>query len=92
MSDTASAPAPTVEELEAELAERRAHLSTAIDELVTRVCPAEIARREVESLRLRIAAVTHTPEGELRPELVAGALGLLSVVLLGAGLRRRYRG
>ncbi len=92
MSETASASAPTVEELEAELAERRAHLSTTIDELVTRVSPAEIARREVESLRLRIAAVTHTPEGELRPELLSGALGVLSLVLLGAGLRRRHRG
>ncbi|MEP6630737.1 MAG: DUF3618 domain-containing protein [Lapillicoccus sp.] len=84
-------PAPTVEELEAELAERRVHLSTTIDELITRVSPAEIARREVESVRLRIMAVTHTPDGEVRSDLVAGALGAVSVVLLGAGLRRRYR-
>lgn len=91
MSETATAPAPTVEELEAELAERRAHLSTTIDELITRVSPAEIARREVESLRLRIMAKTHTPDGELRPEVVAGALGALSVVLIGAGLIRRNR-
>ncbi len=91
MSETASAPAPTVEELEAELAERRAHLSTTIDELITRVSPAEIARREVESIRLRIMAKTHTPEGELRSELVAGALGAVSVLLIGTGLIRRYR-
>ncbi len=91
MSETASAPAPTVEELEAELAERRVHLSTTIDELITRVSPAEIARREVESIRLRIMAKTHTPEGELRSELVAGALGAVSVLLIGTGLIRRYR-
>ena len=76
MSETApqsaAVTAPTVEELEAELAERRVHLSTTIDELITRVSPAEIARREVESVRLRIMAVTHTPDGEVRSELVAG--------------------
>ncbi|MDQ6896157.1 MAG: DUF3618 domain-containing protein [Actinomycetota bacterium] len=92
MSETASAPAaPTVEELESELADRRAHLSTTIDELITRVSPAEIARREVESVRLRIMAKTHTPDGELRSDLVAGALGVLSAVLIGSGLIRRYR-
>jgi hypothetical protein len=85
-------PAPTIDELEAELAERRAHLSTTIDELVTRVSPAEIARREVEGLRLRVAAATRTPEGELRPEVVAGVLGAVSLVLVIAGLRRRYNG
>ena len=91
MSETASAPAPTVDELEAELADRRAHLSTTIDELITRVSPTEIARREVESVRLRIMARTRTPDGELRPDLVAGALGVLSAVLIGSGLIRRYR-
>ena len=91
MSETAPAPAPTVEELEAQLAERRAHLTTTIDELVTRVSPAEIARREVESIRLRVMARTHTPDGELRPELVAGGLGAASALLIGAGLIRRYR-
>jgi hypothetical protein len=92
VSDTAPAPAPTLDELEAELAERRAHLSTTIDELVTRVSPGEIARRGVEDVRLRVAAATHTPEGELRSELVAGLLGAVSLVLIVAGLRRRYRG
>jgi hypothetical protein len=91
VSETASAPAPTVEELEAELADRRAHLSTTIDELITRVSPGEIARREVESLRLRLMAKTHTADGELRSDLVAGALGVLSAVLIGSGLIRRYR-
>ncbi len=86
-----STPAPTLEELEVEIADRRAHLSTTIDELVTRISPTEIARREVEGLRLRIVAATRAPDGQLRPELVAGALGTVSVVLLGAGLLRRYR-
>jgi hypothetical protein len=85
------APAPTVEQLEVELADRRAHLSTAIDELITRVSPAEIARREVESLRVRITAATHTSDGELRTDVLAAALGTVSVILIGVGLLRRYR-
>lgn len=89
---TPATPPPTLTELEAELAARRAHLSTTIDELITRVSPAEIAKREVESLRIRATALTHTPDGELRPEILPGALGLVSLLLIVAGLRRRARG
>jgi hypothetical protein len=78
--------------LEAELAERRARLSTTIDELVTRLSPKEIVRREVESVRIRIAQSTHTSDGQIRSELVAAVLGATAVVLLGAGLLRRHRG
>ncbi len=85
-------PSPEVAALEAELAERRAHLSTTIDELVTRLSPKEIIRREVESVRIRVAEATHTPDGQLRTELVAAVLGAVSVVFVGAGLLRRSRG
>jgi hypothetical protein len=77
--------------LEAELSERRTHLSTTIDELVTRLSPKEIVRREVESVRIRVAEATHTPDGQIRTELVAAVLGAVSLVLVGAGLLRRNR-
>jgi len=85
-------PSPEVAALEAELAERRAHLSTTIDELVTRLSPKEIIRREVESVRIKVAEATHTPDGQLRTELVAAVLGAVSLVFVGAGLLRRSRG
>jgi hypothetical protein len=84
-------PSPQVVALEAELAERRAHLSTTIDELVTRLSPKEIIRREVEAVKIKVAETTHTPDGQLRTELVAAVLGAVSVVLVGAGLLRRAR-
>ena len=86
-----AAPSPDVVRMEAELAERREHLSTTIDELVTRVSPREILRREVEAVRIKVAETTHTPEGELRAELVAAVLGATAVLLIGAGLLRRSR-
>lgn len=89
---TGQTPAPTAAELEAEIAERRAHLSTTIDELVTRVSPKEIARREVESVRIRIAEATRTPDGQIRSELIVAALGATAAVLIIAGLVRRNRG
>ena len=85
-------PSPEVAALEAELAERRVHLSTTIDELVTRLSPKEIIRREVEAVKIKVAETTHTPDGQLRRELVAAVLGAVSVVLVGAGLLRRSRG
>jgi hypothetical protein len=82
---------PQVVQLEAELAERRAHLSTTVDELVTRLMPREILRREVEAVRIKVAEKTHTPDGQVRSELVAAVLGAASVVLIGVGLLRRSR-
>jgi hypothetical protein len=84
-------PTPEVSALEAELGQRRAHLSTTIDELVTRLSPKEIVRREVESVKIRVAEATHTPDGRIRTELVAAVLAAASAVLVGAGLLRRNR-
>jgi hypothetical protein len=93
-SSTPAIPAPAtpdVAALEAELVERRAHLSTTIDELVTRLSPKEILRREVESVRIRVAEATRTPDGQVRSELVAAVLAATSVALVGVGLLRRRR-
>ncbi len=93
MSDTTNsqAAAPTIAELEADIAERRVHLSTTIDELVTRVSPREIVRREVEAAKIKFTETTRTPDGQIRTEIVAGALGVTAVVLIAAGLIRRSR-
>lgn len=91
MSQT-PAESDSVGQLQAEIAERRDHLSTTIDELVTRLSPREIVRREVESVQIRVAQVTRTPDGQVRSELVASALASLAVVLIGVGLIRRRRG
>lgn len=85
-------PPATMTQLEAELAQRRTHLSTTIDELVTRLSPREILRREVEAARVKVAELTRTPDGELRTERVAGALAATAVVLVGLGLLRRRQG
>lgn len=90
-STPAVPPSPQVLQLEAELAERRAHLGTTVDELVTRLMPREILRREVEAVRIRVAQTTHTPDGQIRSELVAAVLGATSVVLIGVALLRRSR-
>jgi predicted transcriptional regulator len=83
---------PSVDALEAEIRERRDHLSTTIDELITRVSPKELVRREVEDLQIRFAELTRTPDGQVRTELVAAALTAVAVVFIGVGLLRRSRG
>jgi hypothetical protein len=90
-STPAVPPSPQVLQLEAELVERRTHLSTTVDELVTRLMPREILRREVEAVRIKVAQTTHTPDGQIRSELVAAVLGATSVVLIGVALLRRSR-
>jgi Protein of unknown function (DUF3618) len=90
-STPAVPPSPQVLQLEGELAERRTHLSSTVDELVTRLMPREILRREVEAVRIKVAQTTHTPDGQIRSELVAAVLGATSVVLIGVALLRRSR-
>ena len=84
----------SLDTIEAEIAETRAHLAATIDELSVRARPKEIVRRKVESAKAGLVEATHTPEGELRMERVA-ALAAGSAVLLGlvlAILHRRYHG
>jgi len=79
--------------LEALIAERRTHLAAAVDELVVRAHPREIARRSAIDARSRAQEFAFTPAGELRVEklaAVAGAsLAFLVTLLL---VRRRFRG
>jgi hypothetical protein len=77
-------------EIEAAIAERRAHLAQTIDELVQRAQPKAIAQRSVLDAKQRFAAATRTEDGELRTErlaaIAAAALTLITLVTL---LRRR---
>jgi hypothetical protein len=81
----------SVEELEAEISAARLRLAGTVDELHTRTAPAELARRQVQSLREKFTEATRTETGELRTERVA-ALAAAVVALVGLGALRRRRG
>ena len=94
MSDT-SAPRPSqpksVDQIEAEIEAARQRLAGTVDELHARTAPKEIARRQVETAKVRFTEATRTPQGDLRTERVA-ALAAAAVALLGIGVVRRRRG
>jgi hypothetical protein len=78
--------------IEAEIAQRRAHLASTIDELTVRTQPREIIRRQKESAKARFVGATHTPEGGLRLErLGAMAAAGTAMFLVLALLHRRHR-
>jgi len=89
--DKPAAEAKSVQELEAEISAARTRLAGTVDELHTRTAPAEVARRQVQSLREKFTEATRTETGELRTERVA-ALAAAAVALLGLGALRRRRG
>lgn len=80
----------SLDDIEAEIAQTRAHLASTIDELALRTRPKEIARRQAESAKAKLVEATHTPEGDLRMERV-GAIAAGSAVLLGLAILRRHR-
>lgn len=91
-SESSPALPDSPEEIEASIAERRAHLAATVDELVERAQPKAIARRSMEDARARLVSATHTEDGQLRTERIAAVAGAAVVVLtLFALLRRRAR-
>lgn len=94
MSENNRALPSSPEEIEAAIAERRAHLADTVDELMHRAQPKAIARRSVRGARANLVAATHTESGELRTERVAamGAAVLAVLALLTLSRRRRRRG
>lgn len=90
MSDRNGDRPPSAAQLEAEIADRRAHLAQTVDELVARAQPKAIAQRSVADAKQRFAVATHTETGELRTERLAAVGGaVLAVITLFALLRRR---
>ena len=84
-------PQKSVQQIEAEIAAARDRLASTVDELHTRTAPKEIARRQAESLKAKLADATYTESGDLRTERVA-ALAAAAVALIGLGAWRRHRG
>ncbi len=92
MSENNRALPSSPQEIEAAIAERRAHLADTVDELVQRAQPKAIAQRLVQDARRSLVSATHTDDGELRTErLVAVAGAVVALIALFTLLRRRSR-
>lgn len=93
MADQKQQPRPkTQKELEAELTATRSRLAGTIDELAFRAHPRELAKRQVETVKLAANDQTHTADGELDRQKLATILGGVGAALLLIGLIRRSRG
>ncbi|YAL84229.1 DUF3618 domain-containing protein [Dermacoccaceae bacterium W4C1] len=84
--------ARSAKEIEADLAATRNRLAGTIDELAFRAQPKEVAKRQVETLKLAANDATHTPEGEVDEQKVSTILGGVGGFLLLLGIVRRIRG
>lgn len=89
----ADKPAPkSAKDIEAELAASRQRLAGTIDELAFRAQPKEVAKRQVESVKLKAGELTQGSDGKVDEDkigkIVAGAGGVFLVL----GLLRRVRG
>lgn len=80
--------------IEAEIAVRRAHLASTIEELMVRTQPREILRRQKESAKAKLFGAIHTPDGDLRVERLGAIAAAGSAVLLVLAIlhRRHHRG
>ncbi len=79
--------------IEKDIEAARSRLENTVNELAYRAQPKVIAERQVQSLKLRLAAATHTPDGDLRVERVVAVVGAAVALVVIAGLvRRRRRG
>jgi len=76
-------------EIEADLVATRNRLSGTVDELAFRVSPAELKRRQVESLKVKANAAAFDDTGSVRMDRVAGGLGGVAALALSLGTLRR---
>lgn len=83
------APTRSQKEIEAELAARRDRLAGNINELAFRISPAEIKRRQIESLKASANAAAFTETGEPRYDRLGSGLAGIAGVALVLGLARR---
>ncbi|NHN55741.1 DUF3618 domain-containing protein [Calidifontibacter sp. DB0510] len=83
---------PSAKQIEADLQATRERLAGTIDELAFRARPQEIAKRQVESVKLKADDTLRTADGDLRQDKLATILGGASAGLLLLGLLRRARG
>ncbi len=92
MTETAAGSStPAIATIEADIAAARSRLETTVNELAYRAQPQVIVQRQVDSLKLKLDAATHTEDGELRVERVGAAVAAVLVLVVGAVLIRRRR-
>lgn len=77
--------------IEQEIDAARSRLETTVNELAYRAQPKVIVQRQVEDLKARLVAATHTPEGGLRVERIGAAVAAVVGVAVVACLVRRRR-
>lgn len=82
-------PKKSISQIEAEVEAARARLEGTVQELTVRAKPQEIARRQMDSTRIKLTEATHTPDGQLRTDRLGAVLGAVAVALLVMGLLRR---
>ena len=82
----------TADLIEAEIVARRQALAANVDQLLYEVQPKTIANRQLARVNAQLKGLTHTPDGQLRSERIAGVLGAAAVALIGIGLLRRRSG
>ena len=80
----------SLDEIEHDIARNRENLAASIDELVYRVKPANVAKRQVEEAKGLFDRTTRTPEGDLRMEVVGPAVGAV-VLLVALAVYNRVR-
>ena len=83
MSDTAR--------IEQDIETARSRLEGTVNELAYRSQPQVIVQRQVQGLKLRLDAATHTESGELRVERVAAVVAAVVVVVVVVGQLRPRR-
>lgn len=89
----ADKPAPkSAKEIEAELQASRQRLASTIDELAFRAQPREVAKRQVESVKLKADELTRTPDGDVNADKVGKIVSGAGVAMLVLGLVKRARG
>jgi predicted transcriptional regulator len=77
--------------IEQEIAAARSRLESTVNELTYRAQPKVIAQRQVNGLKLKFDAATHTPEGDLRLDRIGAVVAATVAVVVMVGLLRRRR-
>jgi Protein of unknown function (DUF3618) len=91
---TSTAAPRSTSEIEADLAASRDRLARTVDELAFRASPAELKRRQVESLKSKAQHLAFDEHGNPRLDKAAVVLGSVAGLALLLGVARRifYKG
>jgi MYXO-CTERM domain-containing protein len=77
--------------VEQEIRAARARLEGTVNELAYRAQPKVIVERQIQGLRAKLDAATHTPSGDLRVERIGAVVAAAVALVVVAGLVRRRR-